>query len=170
MYTFVSGLETLYVAGRVILLHSHLLPQRLGSHPIDNAIANLQRPMHVTQLSSENACGSTSSSFSCLVLPVLPVVWGCRSQTPGRHFSTRQRCSETRPPPHSAPGDTHHFLTCLLMFAIWCVFLPFTVRPSHWPAEGVDPWRGEPTLSTPAENNQLPISSHLQYSAERRSW
>lgn len=43
MYTFVSGLETLYVAGRVILLHSHLLPQRLGSHPIDNAIANLQR-------------------------------------------------------------------------------------------------------------------------------
>ncbi len=49
-------------------------------------------------------------------------------------------------------------------------FLPFAVRPSHWPAEGVDPWRGEPTLSTPAENNQLPISSHLQHSAERRSW
>lgn len=70
--TFVSGLETLYIAGGVILLHPHLLPQRLGSHPIDDAIANLQRPN--TCNTCVNACVSMSSSLSCPVVPVLPVV------------------------------------------------------------------------------------------------
>lgn len=47
VYTFVSGFETLNVACCIILIHSHLLPQRLCSHPVDDAIANLQTQKHV---------------------------------------------------------------------------------------------------------------------------
>lgn len=45
-HTSVSGFEGLYVARGVLLLHSHLLPQRLCSHSVDDTVANLQRAAH----------------------------------------------------------------------------------------------------------------------------
>lgn len=41
--TFVSGLEALDVAGGIVLVHLHLLPQRLGSHAVNDAVADLHR-------------------------------------------------------------------------------------------------------------------------------
>lgn len=74
VYTFVSGLETFYVAGSIIFFHSHLLTQALGSHTIYNAIANLQSHVHTDEINSVNTCMSMLLSVSCLVIPVLLVV------------------------------------------------------------------------------------------------
>lgn len=54
--TFVSGLEAFDVAGGVILVHLHLLSQRLGSHAVDDAVADLHRAKHssVSAVSSGN--------------------------------------------------------------------------------------------------------------------
>lgn len=44
--TFVSGFEAFDVAGSIILVHLHLLSQRLGSHAVYDAVANLRRAKH----------------------------------------------------------------------------------------------------------------------------
>lgn len=175
MYTFVSGLETLYVAGCVILLHSHLLPQRLGSHSVDNAIANLQRPIHAVR-------EKWDYHWECMCVHVIfSSLPGCTcfacclrlsftdSGSTLFHSAAMQR--NTSAPPFNTwrHAQFHNSFTFLNWYLQYDVSLLFTVRLSCWPAEDVDPWRGEPTLSTPAENNQQPISSHLQYSAERHS-
>lgn len=58
----------------------------------------------------------------------------------------------------------HHFNICLL--TLYNVYLHL----SHWPAKGADPWRDEPTLSTRAESNLQPVSSHLQNRADHSWW
>lgn len=100
--------------------------------------------MHTSDITSRNACVSMLPSLF-LVVPVLPVVWGCQSQTLGQHFSTQQRCSETHLFLHSTPRGSHslNHLYWFFFFSIdisfmflvvYCASTPLTCR-RRWSLE-----------------------------------
>ncbi len=142
MYTFVSGLETLYVAGCVILLHSHLLPQRFGSHPIDNAIANLQWRIHAHyqwefMLVHVISTVSVSPGYTCLACCLRLSFTDSRSTF--FHSAAIQR--KTSAPPFSTwwHAQFHYIFTFLLMvvkyfLALHCACTPLTCR-RRWSME-----------------------------------
>lgn len=72
--TSVSGLEGLDVACCLILLHSHLLPQRLRSHSVDDTVTDLQRAAHVISHCIMEYKWVDSHGVSLMVVPVSPVV------------------------------------------------------------------------------------------------
>lgn len=101
--TFVSGLETLYVAGCIILLHSHLLAQRLGSHSINNAIANLKTQTQMCEQTSGNVIVSflpCCTCFACCLRLSFTV-----SGSTLFHSAAMQR--NTSAPPFSTWQHTH---------------------------------------------------------------
>ena len=178
MSTFVSGLETLYVAGCIILLHSHLFPQRLGSHPVNDTVTNLQRQTHIMSHVTHtrthtlvsfpfqvHVCGFVSflprTCFACCLKLSFTV-----SGSILFHSAAMQR--NTSAPPFRTWWA--HRGSVVSLPAYPCLtyrgFLLFTIN--HWPAEVADPWTDEPTLSTPAGNNQLLISFLLQCCAKRQ--
>lgn len=72
--TSVSGLEGLNVTCCFILLHSHLLPQRLSSHSVDDTVTDLQTAAHVISHRMLEYQWVHSHRLSLLVVPVSPFV------------------------------------------------------------------------------------------------
>lgn len=131
VYTFVSGFETLNVASRIILLHSHLLPQRLRSHPVDNAITDLQTQMHAHPGDLDMyACPrhllfAAYSYLFCLLSEA--VVHRLRVDTlPLSRNAAKHICSSIQHLVNTlcSPSEFDYGL-------IYCVFLPLTIFKSH---------------------------------------
>lgn len=154
--TSVSGLEGLDVTCCLILLHSHLLPQRLCSHSVDDTVTDLQTAAHIISHRMLEYQWVHSHRLSLLVVPVSPVVWDRRSQNLGQHFSTLQQCIGTHLPPHLTPEEMIAFVKNVITQRSTCYSCW-----RHRPVVDAGPWRDEPTLATLAVNNQQPVSSHL---------
>lgn len=153
-HTSVSGFEALYVARGVLLLHSHLLPQRLCSHSVDDTVANLQRAAH--------RVNGTRARTVLMAFPVWLYLFGLLSQAVGHRIWVNifPLCSNAAE--DICPSVQH------LGREVCCGKEPLHTEEStcsccwgRWPAADAGPWTDEPTLAAPAENNRPPGSSHL---------
>lgn len=102
-HTSVSGFEGLYVARGVLLLHSHLLPQRLCSHSVDDTVANLQRAAHRVNGTRARTVLMAFPSSGCTCLACCLRLSVTESGSTFFHSAAMQR--KTSAPPFSTWGE-----------------------------------------------------------------